>query len=292
MSRKPVLLIWLLLTFGVLAAACSSSDTTTSEETTVAESTTSTAAKVETATTTATVEAVDPSGISSFEQAFEAMATVADTPDATADFPTYFEGLNDEDQAALLDKTFGFTSAEERETFFIQLLGVDEDELATFTVEGTEAVMAGVINSSTPEDVRELIRDHPEVTTIVMVDVPGSIDDEANLEASLLVREAGLNTHLNADGAVASGGVDFYLAGVERTFEPGASFGVHSWADGAGTEGKDVPRDDPQHLLYLDYYDQVGIAKEFYWFTLEAAPADGIYIMTPEDLATYGFSTN
>ncbi len=170
--------------------------------------------------------------------------------------------------------------------------GVDESELVQFTVDGTEATMEGVIGTSTPDDVRQLIGDHPEVTTIVMVDVPGSIDDVANLEASLLVREAGLNTHLNSDGAVASGGVDFYLAGVERTFEPGASFGVHSWADGSGVEGKDVPREDPQHLLYLDYYDQVGVTQDFYWFTLEAAPASDVHIMTPAELETYGFATD
>lgn len=267
MTKRPNLLLSLLVTFAVLVAACSSSDT-------------------------ATAEVVDPAGISSFDEAFDAMATVADTPEAAADFPSYFEGLDDEEQAALLDKTFGFTTEDERDAFFLQLLGVDDDELAKFTVDGSEATMTGVINSATPADVRDLLRDHPEVTTIVMADVPGSIDDVANLEASLLIREAGLNTHLNAGDAVASGGVDFYLAGVERTFEPGASFGVHSWADAAGTEGKDIPRDDPQHLLYLDYYDQVGIAQDFYWFTLEAAPADDIHVMTPAELETYRFATD
>ncbi len=293
MIEKPPILIYLLLSLSALAVACSSSDTTASDDSTpsTVETTTSTTA-AESTTTPATLDVVDPDGIESFEQAFEALTAVADTPEATADFETYFEGLSDNEQNALLDETFGFTSAEERDAFFVKLLGVDESQLAAFEVEGTEATMTGVINSSSPDEVRALIDDHPEVTTIVMVDVPGSIDDEANLKASLLVREAGLNTHLNADGAVASGGVDFYLAGVERTFEPGASFGVHSWSDASGNEGKDIPEDDPQHRLYLDYYDRLGIAQDFYWFTLDAAPAGDIYVMTPEDLETYGFATN
>jgi len=99
-----------------------------------------------------------------------------------------------------------------------RLLGVSEEDLTTFEVDGTEAVMSGVINGSTPDMLRDLIADHPEVTTIVMVLVPGSIDDTANLEASLLVRDAGLNTH--ATGLLASGGVDFFLAGNERTAGP------------------------------------------------------------------------
>lgn len=168
---------------------------------------------------------------------------------------------------------------------------VADEELATFTVDGATATMTGVINSSTPDDVRSLLDDHPEVTTIEMIDVPGSIDDAANLEASRLIRDAGLATHANANSALASGGVDFFLAGATRTYDPGAQFGVHSWATGDGTEGINVPRDDQQHNLYLDYYAEMGIDPAFYWFTLEAAPADDIYWMTNNELTNYGFAT-
>ena len=46
-----------------------------------------------------------------------------------------------------------------------------------------------------------------------------------------MVRNRGIATHLPADGEIASGGVDFFLAGVKRTAEAGAKIGVHSWAD-------------------------------------------------------------
>ncbi|MGI9615601.1 MAG: hypothetical protein ACR2QO_22000 [Acidimicrobiales bacterium] len=294
MDKKPALLVHLLLAIGLLTAACSSTEDTASDGSTtsaVRTANSSSTTGAETPTTAVTI-VVDPDSIESFDEAFEALMAAADSPEAAADFEAYFDGLSEDEQTALLDETFGFTSAEESDAFFARLVGVDPSELAQFAVEGSEATMTGIINGSTPDAVRRLISDHPALTTIVMVDVPGSIDDEANLEAALLVREAGLNTHLDADGSVASGGVDFYLAGVERTFEPGASFGVHSWADIDGTEGKDIPEDDAEHRRYLDYYEQVGIASEFYWFTLDAAPADDIYVMTPADLETYGFATD
>lgn len=162
---------------------------------------------------------------------------------------------------------------------------------ADFTVNGNQAVMVGVINGTTPERVQTLIDDYPEVTTIVMQDVEGSANDEANLVAARLVRQHGFNTHVPADGVIASGGVDFFLAGVERTAVSGAKLGVHSWAAGDGVTGDQVPRDDPQHKLYLDYYAEMGIPADFYWFTLQAAPAEDIYFMTEAEMAQYKMVT-
>ena len=162
---------------------------------------------------------------------------------------------------------------------------------ATFAVEGDTATMSGVIGPSTPDAVRALIDDNPTLSTIVMVDVPGSLDDVSNIEASRLVRDAGLATHVPAKGRIASGGVDFFLAGTTRTYESGAEFGVHSWATGDDASGADLSRDDPQHRIYLDYYAEVGIAADFYWFTLEAAPAESIHNMTEPELDEYGFAT-
>ena len=119
-----------------------------------------------------------------------------------------------------------------------------------------------------------------------MQEVPGSIDDEANLAAARLVRSYGLKTLVPTDGLIASGGVDFFLAGVERIVEPNAMLGVHSWA-GDDFTGAELSRDNPEHRLYLDYYAEMGIPAEFYWFTLKAAPAEDIHFMTPEEIAQY-----
>ena len=54
-------------------------------------------------------------------------------------------------------------------------------EAAIFEIEGETAFMYGVIDHTTPDVVQALVDGHPEVTRIVMVDVPGSDDDPANL---------------------------------------------------------------------------------------------------------------
>ena len=57
-----------------------------------------------------------------------------------------------------------------------------------FHVNGTFAVAIGYITSNTPTVVQSLIDNNPNVTTIVFLDSGGSEDDEANLEASQLIR--------------------------------------------------------------------------------------------------------
>lgn len=166
---------------------------------------------------------------------------------------------------------------------------LEEEKRGThFEVQGQSAVMTGVIGPITPGRVLQLILEHPEVTEIVMQDMPGSLDDEANVRAARLVRRMGLATHVPAGREVASGATDFFLAGTRRTWEPGAKFGVHSWG-GLDVDGDQVPRDDPQHQLYLDFYAEMGIPAEFYWYTLEAASASGIHWMTDPELERYHF---
>ena len=168
-------------------------------------------------------------------------------------------------------------------------------EAATFEVEGEEASMYGVIDHTTPQVVQSLIDEHPEVTTIVMIDVPGSDDDPANLAAARLVRARGFTTVVPSNGIIASGGVDFFFAGTERIVEPCAKLGVHSWdedgPDGRIIYGNEVPRDDPSHTMFLDYYREMDVPEDFYWFTLDAAPAARIHWMSDEEILVFGLVT-
>jgi len=165
-------------------------------------------------------------------------------------------------------------------------------EAATFEVEGETASMYGVIDHTTPAVVQLLIDEHPEVTNIVMIDVPGSDDDPANLAAARLVRERGFTTVVPSNGVIASGGVDFFIAGAERIVEPCAKLGVHSWdedgPDGGIIYGNQVARDDPSHRMFLDYYREMGVPEDFYWFTLDAAPPERIHWMSDEEILGYG----
>ena len=163
-------------------------------------------------------------------------------------------------------------------------------ELLHFEVEGATAVMTGELGSDSPARVQSLLEDNPQLETIIMQDVPGSLDDVAALDAARLIHDAQLRIEVPADGEIASGGVDFFLAGSTRIVAEGGRVGVHSWSDGR-SEGAELSADDAAHDLYLDFYASVGIAAEFYWFTLEAAGSRGIHWMTPGELEEYGVVT-
>ena len=164
-------------------------------------------------------------------------------------------------------------------------------ELTEFRADGTDMYISGEINALTLEQFNNFMVAHPNTTRMVFGIIPGSIDDETNIKLGYEVRRLGLATHLTQSSEIYSGGVDLFLAGKKRTIESGAVIGVHSWADGLGREGKDVPASSPQHQLYLDYYRTMGIDDSFYWFTLEAASADDIHLMTEAEIKQYGFVT-
>ena len=62
---------------------------------------------------------------------------------------------------------------------------------------------------------------------------------------------------------------------------------MHSWSDGV-LEGDEVPEGNPEHDICLDFYAEMGISSDFYWFTLDAATSDGLHYMTQEELLQYG----
>ena len=168
--------------------------------------------------------------------------------------------------------------------FLIGLLAMDDDEPTRFEV-GADgwAELNGVIGPWTMPQLLRLLHDAPQLKGIRMVEVPGSMDDDTLVRVGRILHRSGLATHVPADGMVASGAVDFFLSSASRSFEEGAKIGVHSWAGGDG-DGSTLPKSDPAHQMYLDFYQEIGIPEGFYWFTLEAAPAEDIHWMTDQEL--------
>jgi len=56
-------------------------------------------------------------------------------------------------------------------------------------------------------------------------------------------------------------------------------------------EGADLPRDDEEHELYLEYCDEMGIPRSFYWRSLHAASSDDMHWMTEEELGEFKMLT-
>lgn len=171
-------------------------------------------------------------------------------------------------------------------------LAWDDEEPVGIYVEGTDAYLWGTITDAFPCKIDYLLTAYPWVDTLVLEYIPGSMDDEMNFAAGLRIHRAGLATYVLSDSELYSGGVDLFLAGVRRSGEPGAIFGVHGWSDSAGFEARDIPRDGPEHDRYLDYFRAIGIPADFYWFTVDAAPADDMHIMSEAELERFDFFTD
>ena len=170
------------------------------------------------------------------------------------------------------------------------ILYMNTRTITRFEVKGDEVWMNGEINSKTYDQFTQIIAENPQVTTLVEEVVPGSMDDDTMIKLAYFVRNQGLNTRLLSHSAIDSGGVDLFLAGVERTMESGAHIGVHSWSDGF-KDAADYPKDAPEHEQNRKYIEEMLGSDEFYWFTIYAAPAEDIHPMTEAEIEQYGLLT-
>lgn len=160
------------------------------------------------------------------------------------------------------------------------------------TADGDTARIYGSIKTESPEVFPGFLSAHPETRLLAFVDMPGSSDDSAALEIARFIRASGLNTHMPSDARIESGAVMVFAAGVERTAECGARAGVHAWWDTAGYSAQEVPADHPGHAHFIEYYAQMGLPDTYYWFTVNAAPPDGMHTLTPPEMNEYGLVTS
>lgn len=167
-----------------------------------------------------------------------------------------------------------------------------------FTIlEGDSTVlMDGVINQHSLDNFNKLYRKFPSIKRIEIKECEGSMDDETNLQLSKRVNSLNIDTHLQDNGLIASGGVDFFLAGIKRTRGSNVTVGVHSWSDGNSVQATDFPVGHANHLPYINYYVSIGftqqLAEDFYYFTINAAVASEIHNMTESEIQTYTIFTH
>lgn len=160
----------------------------------------------------------------------------------------------------------------------------------SFTAEGDQIVAIGTIDHTTLEAFEEIVSENPDIKTLVLQNIEGSVDDDANVVFSRVVRAEGFDTVVPSNGLVASGGTDLFLAGNRRVLEPGACVGVHSWG-GGGYVAAELPEDHSEHDRYLDYFEDIGVSPSFYWFTLDAASEDEMHWMTAAEANRYKMTT-
>ncbi len=154
----------------------------------------------------------------------------------------------------------------------------------------TVLIMDGVINKSSLKNFNKLYIAYPNTKAIHIKQCDGSSDDEVNLQLSFRVHELGFDIHLEDNGLIASGGVDFFLAGIKRTTGGDTQIGVHSWS-GLFKEATDFEIGHENHQPYIDYYKSIGFtdieAEGFYYFTINSAKARDIHWMTDQEIEEY-----
>lgn len=155
--------------------------------------------------------------------------------------------------------------------------------------------MDGTINSSSLTNFNSLEAAFPNVNKINIKNCDGSSADDVNLLLSAKVHQKGINIHLMDNGEIASGGVDFFIAGIQRTKGSNTTISVHAWAGDNGVTATDFSPGHPNHLPYINYYVSVGFtqqqAEDFYYFTINAAPANSFYDMTEAEITQYNLIT-
>lgn len=158
-------------------------------------------------------------------------------------------------------------------------------------IDNNTVQMDGEINSLSLANFNELIDSNPNINLINMIEVSGSSDDDVNLQVSQKVHELDIAIHLMDNGLIASGGVDFFLAGITRTKGINTQIGVHAWSDEIN-EATDFPQGNSVHQPYIEYYESVGFtpanAAAFYYFTINAASSTSIHWMTTAEIEQYG----
>ena len=150
------------------------------------------------------------------------------------------------------------------------------------------AALVDATDEASVGDFEAMLRDHPGIATLELVECPGTDDDVANLRLGRLIRAKGLATHVPASGSVRSGAVELFLAGTERLIDDGAEFAVHAWRDTEGREPADYAADSPYNRAYVDYYREMGLARPqaFYDMT-NAVPHDGARWLTAQDMRAW-----
>jgi hypothetical protein len=150
------------------------------------------------------------------------------------------------------------------------------------------AALVDATDTRSPAAFRAMLRDHPQIRTIEMIECPGTDDDVANLQLGRMIRSAGITTHVPRGGSVRSGAVELFLAGAHRTISDGAEFAVHAWRDSEGREADDFPVHSPVHRTYLDYYREMGVAQPqaFYEMT-NAVPFDSARWLSAQDMRAW-----
>lgn len=172
--------------------------------------------------------------------------------------------------------------------FIFEALQPRPDPEARFAlmVEDTVAYASGGTDHHSFADVRRTLDANPQIETIVLRHVPGTTHLGENTRIAQMIRARGIDTRLERNSYIASGGVDLFLAGQTRTMECGAQIGVHSWQDSNGESPRTLGF-DPLEERMERFHASLDVNPAFYAFARDAAPHSSLYFLTRDDLERF-----
>jgi hypothetical protein len=104
-----------------------------------------------------------------------------------------------------------------------------------------------------------------------------------------------LSLYFIDSGIIASGAVNLFLAGRNRTRGFNTNVAVKAWADSNGNEASDFPENSSFPNFYINYYPSIGIrgqlANDFHFFTINAADSNDLYFMDESEISFYEIFT-
>lgn len=167
--------------------------------------------------------------------------------------------------------------------------------LLKFKVKDNLAYGYGYTDARSVHQVSQFLDENPHVDTLVLGKISGTHDADMNIRLARHIRKLGLNTHLQKGSYIASGGVDLFLAGVERTMDCGAFIGVHAWSIGGARDTirispNDIGWDDRQKY-HEKFLRDMGIDPGFYAFTRAAAEPEDLHYLTADEIKRFGILT-
>lgn len=167
----------------------------------------------------------------------------------------------------------------------------DPDVRFNLVIEDRIAYAYGGTDAESFADVRQQLDANPQIETIVLKHVPGTKHLGVNTRIAQMIRARGINTHLENTSFIASGGVDLFLAGQERTMECGARIGVHSWQSHDGESPRTLGHDPIEDRMER-FHATLDIDPDFYAFARDAAPHSSLYFLSRNDLERFNLLTH
>jgi len=167
----------------------------------------------------------------------------------------------------------------------------DPDARFNLVVEDSIAYAYGGTDADSFLDVKRQLDANPQIDTIVLKHVPGTTHLGENTRIAQMIRARGINTRLETNSFIASGGVDLFLAGQERSMECGARIGVHSWQDQNGESPRTLGH-DPIETRMGRFHASLDVDPEFYSFARDAAPHQALYFLTRKDMERFNLLTD